>query len=211
MPKSAVPASADAIDDLLPQTQCERCGYPGCLPYAQAIADGRAAINRCAPGGIDTIIALAALTGQPVTDPAADCPPITRRLMARIDEDACIGCTKCILACPVDAIVGAPRHRHQVLAERCSGCELCLPPCPVDCIVITPMASPWTDSDARLARARHRDRLARRQRPTVQPTTPLARLAEPDERQRRLAAILARLPDGGLPDRGPQDQGLPDQ
>ena len=195
MPKSAVPASADAIDHLLPQTQCERCGYPGCLPYAQAIADGKAAINRCAPGGTATIVALAALTGQPVIDAAADCPPITTRLMARIDEDACIGCTKCILACPFDSIVGAPRHRHQVLTERCSGCELCLPPCPVDCIVIYPMASPWTDGDARLARQHHRARQTRRQGPTIQPATPLARLAEPDERRRRLAAILARLPD----------------
>ena len=195
MPRSAAPASADAIDDLLPQTQCERCGYPGCLPYAQAIANGKAAINRCAPGGNTTIIALAALTGQPVTDAAADCPPIATRLMARIDEAACIGCTKCILACPVDAIVGAPRHRHQVLAERCTGCELCLPPCPVDCIVLESMATAWTDGDARRAREHHRVREARRQRPAIEATTPVARLAEPDERARRLAAILARIPD----------------
>lgn len=193
MPTSAAPASADAIDLLLPQTQCERCGYPGCLPYAQAIADGRAAINRCAPGGTGTIVALAALTGQPVTEAAPDCPPVTTRLMARINEDACIGCTKCILACPVDAIAGALRHRHRVLPERCTGCELCLPPCPVDCIVMTPMASPWSDSDAGRARDHHRAHLARRRRAADQPTATILRLAEPDERQRRLAAILARV------------------
>ena len=193
MPTSAAPASADAIDLLLPQTQCERCGYPGCLPYAQAIADGRAAINRCAPGGATTIIALAALTGQPVTEAAPDCPPVTTRLMARIEEAACIGCTKCILACPVDAIVGAPRHRHQVLPERCTGCELCLPPCPVDCIVMAPMASPWRDSDASRAREHHHVHLNRRRRTAEPPAASIARLAEPDERQRRLAAILARV------------------
>lgn len=201
MPTSAARASAEAIDRLLPQTQCERCGYPGCLPYAQAIADGQASINRCAPGGVATLIALASLTGQPVVDPAPDCPPIDARLMARIDEAACIGCSKCILACPVEAIVGAPRHRHEVLPERCTGCELCLPPCPVDCIVIDAMASPWTDDDARRARDHHRLRQLRRQRAQTRPSTPIARLAEPDERQRRVAAILAKIHGGDQPTR----------
>lgn len=139
MPRSAAAASAEAIDRLLPQTQCERCGHPGCLPYAQAIAEGSAPINRCAPGGRQTIVALAALTGQAVVEPAPDCEPIDGRLIARIDESACIGCTKCILACPVDAIAGAVRHRHRVLPERCTGCELCVAPCPVDCIAMVPV------------------------------------------------------------------------
>ena len=190
-PGTAGATSAEAIDRLLPQTQCERCGHPGCLPYARAIAKGAAPINRCAPGGHQTIIALAALTGQAIIEPAADCQPIDARLMARIDEAVCIGCTKCILACPVDAIAGAARHRHRVLPERCTGCELCLPPCPVDCIVIEPMATAWTEADADRAREHHRAHLARR-RPAQPTADPMAKLAEPDERRRRLAAILAR-------------------
>lgn len=134
-------AIAGRIDALLPQTQCRRCGFDGCLPYARAVADGAAPINRCPPGGDETIAALARLLGrEPVPlDPA--CGPTPARRVARIDNDACIGCTKCILACPVDAIVGAPRHQHHVLADRCTGCDLCLPPCPVDCIVMRPRDS----------------------------------------------------------------------
>jgi electron transport complex protein RnfB len=132
------------IDGLLPQTQCGRCGYPGCRPYAEAIARGDAPINRCPPGGAEGVRMLARITGQPVLplDPAcgAEAPP----RIALIDEDACIGCTKCIQACPVDAIVGASKWMHTVIADRCTGCELCLPPCPVDCIamVADPAAQP---------------------------------------------------------------------
>ena len=122
------------IDGLLPQTQCGQCGYAGCLPYAQAIADGDADIDQCPPGGVAGVAALAALLGRqpkPV-NPAngVEKPP----LVAVIVEADCIGCTKCIQACPVDAIVGAAKLMHTVVAELCTGCELCLPPCPVDCI-----------------------------------------------------------------------------
>ena len=191
-----------AIDRLLPQTQCERCGHPGCLPYARAVADGEA-INRCAPGGRETIVALAALLGRPLVDPAADCAPIGTRLTATIDEAVCIGCVKCVLACPVDAIVGAPRHRHRVLPERCTGCELCVAPCPVDCIRIEPVAAPWGRADADRARRWHRERQRRRLGssaaaalptgpvPVADPGSAIARLSDPAERARRLATILA--------------------
>lgn len=125
---------ADDIDALLPQTQCTRCGYAGCKPYAQAIAAGEAAINQCPPGGQATIDALATLLGRPASplNPAngVEAPP----RIAVIDEERCIGCAKCLPACPVDAIVGAHRFMHTVIARQCNGCELCLPPCPVDCI-----------------------------------------------------------------------------
>lgn len=124
----------DKIDALLPQTQCGQCSYPGCRPYAQAIANGEADINQCPPGGENTIIALADLLGR---DPkplnpenGAEAP----RRVAIIDEDICIGCTLCIQACPVDAILGAPKLMHTVIEDECTGCDLCVPPCPVDCI-----------------------------------------------------------------------------
>lgn len=125
---------AGRIDELLPQTQCGKCGYGGCLPYARAIAEGEADINRCPPGGEETIVRLAELLGrEPVAlDPA--CGPSLPPRLAHIDEAVCIGCTKCIQACPVDAIVGASKQMHTVVDELCTGCELCLAPCPVDCI-----------------------------------------------------------------------------
>lgn len=129
------------IDRLLPQTQCTRCGYTGCLPYAEAIARGEAEINQCPPGGESTIEQLAALTGRPALplNPAngAEAAPT----VAFIDEERCIGCTKCLPPCPVDAIAGAPRRMHTVIAELCTGCELCVAPCPVDCIVMVPRAT----------------------------------------------------------------------
>ena len=125
---------AEKIDRLLPQTQCTRCGYPACLPYARAIASGEADINRCPPGGEAGVRALARLLGRDPKplDPeyGVEAPP----RVALIREAECIGCAKCIQACPVDAIVGAPKFMHSVLADLCTGCELCLPPCPVDCI-----------------------------------------------------------------------------
>jgi electron transport complex protein RnfB len=132
----------DEIDALLPQTQCGRCSYPGCRPYATALANGEADINQCPPGGDRTAAALANLLGRTprTVDPRFGSVP-ARPLVAWIDESACIGCVKCIQACPVDAIVGASRFMHTVIAEQCTGCELCIPPCPVDCIVMRP-ASP---------------------------------------------------------------------
>ena len=129
----------EQIDALLPQTQCGRCKYPACRPYAQAIAQGDAEINRCLPGGEATILALARLLDRAPRplDPSLGPPP--QPAVAWIDEDRCIGCARCLAPCPVDAIVGARRHRHTVLADRCTGCELCLPPCPVDCIEMRPV------------------------------------------------------------------------
>jgi electron transport complex protein RnfB len=129
----------DAIDGLLPQTQCGQCEFAGCRPYAEAIARGEAPINRCAPGGEATMLAIADLLDRdPIAlDPSYDKSALPR--VAVIDEQTCIGCTKCIQACPVDAILGAAKHMHTVIATECTGCELCLPPCPVDCIEMVPI------------------------------------------------------------------------
>jgi electron transport complex protein RnfB len=130
----------DKIDALLPQTQCGQCTYPGCRPYAEAIAKGEADINQCPPGGETTIIALADLLGR---DPKPLNPEHgveeDVKTVAVIDEQICIGCTLCIQACPVDAILGAAKQMHTVIAEECTGCDLCLPPCPVDCIEMVPV------------------------------------------------------------------------
>lgn len=129
-------ALVERIDALLPQTQCGRCGYPACRPYAEAIAGGQADINQCPPGGQIGIEALAALLGRaPKTLNPANGVEKPREI-ARIDEGECIGCTKCIAACPVDAIVGASKLMHTILVDECTGCELCIPPCPVDCIAM---------------------------------------------------------------------------
>jgi electron transport complex protein RnfB len=136
----AIAALADRIDALLPQTQCRRCQYPACRPYAEAIARGEADINRCPPGGEAGIRALAKLLDRPVLPLDPDCGVEAPRVVALIREAECIGCTKCIQACPVDAIVGGPKLMHTVIAEYCTGCELCLPPCPVDCIDLVPPA-----------------------------------------------------------------------
>jgi electron transport complex protein RnfB len=127
-------ARASHIDALLPQTQCTRCGYAGCRPYAEAIASGAADINQCPPGGSATIQSLADLLGRPFKplNPTngVEMPP----RVAWIDEARCIGCARCLPPCPVDAILGAAKFLHTVLVERCTGCELCIAPCPVDCI-----------------------------------------------------------------------------
>jgi electron transport complex protein RnfB len=161
---------AEQIDAILPQTQCTRCGYSGCKPYAQAIADGSALPDRCPPGGTPVALALANLLNAPVRpinpEVGAESPP----LVAVIDETICIGCAKCLPACPVDAIVGARKRLHTVIADDCSGCELCLPPCPVDCITlvpagIEPLGEALLQSRARLFRQRyeaHTEREARR-------------------------------------------------
>lgn len=122
----------DQVNDLLPQTQCAQCGYPGCRPYAAAIVSGAASINLCPPGGEETVQRLAALLGRdvlPLVETAAETASV-----ALIEESLCIGCTRCRDACPVDAIVGTQQRMHSIIAAECTGCELCLPPCPVDCI-----------------------------------------------------------------------------
>jgi electron transport complex protein RnfB len=155
---------ADRIDALLPQTQCTKCGYDGCRPYADAIADGSAPINRCPPGGDDGIAALAVLLDTPILPLDAARGEPGPLLVARIDESHCIGCTLCIQACPVDAIVGANKHMHTVLADWCTGCDLCVAPCPVDCIQMVPAGRAWNSQDAAISRQRHRSHLARTER-----------------------------------------------
>jgi electron transport complex protein RnfB len=159
---------AEDIDALLPQTQCTRCGFAGCSPYAQAIVRGAAEINQCPPGGAATIARLARALGREALplNPANGVEGPT--LVAQIDEARCIGCLKCLPPCPVDAIVGARQLTHTVVAELCTGCELCVAPCPVDCIVMLPRSTlphPSAAPDPTHNRERfsaHTDRLARR-------------------------------------------------
>ena len=159
---------AAQIDALLPQTQCTRCGYQGCKPYAEAIANGEAAINQCPPGGYVGIVRLAGLLKREVL-PLNPANGIEKPLeVAVIDEALCIGCTLCIQACPVDAIVGAPKLMHTMIAAQCTGCELCIAPCPVDCIKMVKVEPEhrWGDADAAWARTRYsarNQRLARQQ------------------------------------------------
>lgn len=187
---------ADHIDAVLPQTQCTRCGYPRCRAYAEAIARREADIDQCPPGGTTTIGALAAMLGvatQPLNPQYGVHEP---RARAVIDEARCIGCRKCIDACPVDAIVGTNKWMHTVIAAQCSGCALCVAPCPVDCLVLVPVAAdqhggPWpeyAEAEARNWRARTEARLAR--------------LARGREQQIRSGAPRASaLPDAPPPDR----------
>lgn len=173
------PTLADRIDAILPQTQCTRCGFDGCRPYAEALAAGQSALNRCPPGGAEGVGRLAALLGRPALPLDPECGEEGPHLKAAIEEDVCIGCTKCITACPVDAIIGAPRRMHTVIAELCSGCELCVPACPVDCIAMAKdRAHPeWTARDADAARDRTRQRLARLAREHVENQRRLERKA----------------------------------
>jgi Na+-translocating ferredoxin:NAD+ oxidoreductase subunit B len=206
---------ADRIEDLLPQTQCTKCGYPACRPYAEAIAAGSANYNQCPPGGAEGVARIAALLGKPVI-PINPVHGIEReRPVAVIDESACIGCTLCIQACPVDAIVGAAKQMHTVIASLCTGCDLCVPPCPVDCIDMQ-AATPdrtgwaaWSQADADAARARHDARTSRLQREKQEndarlAAKALAKLAEVDasnaqtdaeraEKERKRAIIQAAI------------------
>ena len=168
-------ALIEQVDALLPQTQCTQCGFEGCGPYAEAVAAGRTGINRCAPGGDAGIRRLAALLGRPYRPLDPKCGVERPRHVAFIDEERCIGCTLCIQACPVDAILGAPKQMHTVLTELCSGCDLCVAPCPVDCIAMlraTGADAVWNAERANAARRRFEARKVR-----------LARVKdEPDER-----------------------------
>ena len=167
MPTS--PSLADRIEDALPQTQCTKCGFNGCRPYAQAIAAGTAEINQCPPGGAEGIARLSSVTGRKVI-PLNSVNGLERpRAVAYIDESLCIGCTLCIQACPVDAIIGAGKLMHTVVPSLCTGCDLCVSPCPVDCIVMYPVTDTtgwdaWTQADANAARERHDFRTMRLQR-----------------------------------------------
>lgn len=147
---------AEQIDALLPQTQCRKCGFDGCMPYAEALAEGKADINQCPPGGKEGIGKLSLLLGiaaKPL-DPSFGVEH--QRLVAYINEVECIGCTKCIPPCPVDAILGASKQMHIVIKDECTGCELCIAPCPVNCITMQLAASPnWTSENAAHSRKRH--------------------------------------------------------
>jgi len=195
-------ALAGKIDALLPQTQCAKCGYDGCMPYAMAIAAGEADINQCPPGGkagIDKLARLLRLTAKPL-NPANGAE--RRRAVAFIDEARCIGCTLCIQACPVDAIVGAAKCMHTVIAELCTGCDLCLPPCPVDCIAMLPLPeaqAPWTRAMADAARARFQFRNLRLARDEAERAERLARKAQekpaqamPEAKKAIILAAIAR-------------------
>jgi electron transport complex protein RnfB len=168
---------ADRINDVLPQTQCTKCGYDGCRPYAEAIAAGEP-INQCPPGGAAGIERLAQLTGRATLPLNAANGAEGPLRVAVIDEALCIGCTLCIQACPVDAIIGAARVMHSVIPQWCNGCDLCVAPCPMDCIAMLPVepARAWNDDDARVSRARYESRRMR-----------LAR-----EREERAQALLAK-------------------
>lgn len=163
-------ALAAQILDALPQTQCQRCGYPDCAAYARAISEGETTINRCPPGGAQGVERLAALTNQPVQplDPA--CGPEGPMTVAVIDEDWCIGCTLCLKVCPTDAILGGNKHMHTVIEAWCTGCELCLPVCPVDCIQMESVSgehtgwAAWSPRQATTARERYAVHQTRMQR-----------------------------------------------
>ena len=183
----------ERILEVLPQTQCTRCGYPDCAAYADAIASGEAAINQCPPGGDEGIHRLAAVTGQTYIplNPANGIE--AARSVVWIDENWCIGCTLCIEACPVDAIIGTHKRMHTVIESACTGCELCLPVCPVDCMLlenVSGQASGWQAwSDALADKARQRY-AARQARLAAQPAAPVA-LPE-THKQSRVQAALAR-------------------
>lgn len=163
-----IAARVDAIDALLPQTQCGQCDYTGCRPYAEAIAAGKAPINQCPPGGEEVIAELAALMNMPVLPLNAAHGVAAAPAAAVIDETACIGCALCLPVCPVDAIVGARKLLHTVIAAECTGCGLCLPPCPVDCISIVATGAPRDRAAQRALSGRLHERyLAHQQRQAV--------------------------------------------
>jgi len=168
----------ERIDALLPQTQCTKCGYPGCRPYAEAIAAGEADVNQCPPGGDAGVRKLAALLGRQAKPLNPRNGVEQPRRVAVIDEARCIGCTLCIQACPVDAIVGAAKLMHTVVTELCTGCDLCIPPCPVDCIEMVPAIGAdalWDQPRANAARGRFELRRTRLERERAERTGRLAR------------------------------------
>ena len=209
------PALADRLEDLLPQTQCTRCGYSDCRAYAEAMAAGDAPINQCPPGGAEGIYRLARLLDTPALPLNPQHGVERPRPVAVIDELLCIGCTLCIQACPVDAIVGAARQMHTVVPALCTGCDLCVAPCPVDCIAmveVTPGQTgwdAWSQQQADAARARHAARGIRLQRERMENDARLAAKAaaklrevevqsaatpeEASEQQRKKAIIAAAI------------------
>ncbi|OON64178.1 ferredoxin [Massilia sp. KIM] len=198
-PRPVIKTLADQLEDLLPQTQCTKCGYPACRPYAEAMARGEAEINQCPPGGMEGVRRLAAATGRPVI-PINPANGVERpRPVAFIDESLCIGCTLCIQACPVDAILGAAKQMHTILPSLCTGCDLCVAPCPVDCISMIPATGErtgwdaWSQVDADAARARHDFREARLRREREENEARLA--AKALEKMRAVTAEVTNTPE----------------
>lgn len=150
----------ERIAQLLPQTQCQQCGYSGCAPYALALSRGEAALNLCTPGGQSVINDLADLLHLPPLLPADINRASQSKSIAFIDESQCIGCTACIRACPVDAILGTTKQMHTVIEAECTGCELCTPPCPVDCIIMQPVSDQWLPRSRLLTNSSQNDRFA---------------------------------------------------
>lgn len=205
---------ADRIEDLLPQTQCTKCGYAACRPYAEAVALGTANYNQCPPGGAEGIARLAALLGKPLV-PLNPANGVERaRPLAVIDENLCIGCTLCMQACPVDAILGAPKQMHTVIEALCTGCDLCVAPCPVDCIAMVPVTGAatgwdaWSETQANAARARHDQRAARleREREAAEARAAARRAASTGTAVAPVAPVAsAAATDGGTPEAATND------
>jgi electron transport complex protein RnfB len=196
------PDLTDTLNAALPQTQCTRCGYPDCHAYAQAMAEGTAEINHCPPGGAEGIARLAVITGRAVIPLNPDNGVEGPRQLAVIDEAWCIGCTLCLAACPVDAIVGGPKRMHTVIDPLCTGCELCIPVCPVDCISLVNATDShtgwqaWSAVQADEARERYAFHTFREVR-------------EVRERNERLSSAAARLQIDGLADDARRSAGAP--
>ena len=189
------------LHQALPQTQCTRCGYPDCEGYAQAIAEGTAAINQCPPGGAEGVARLSELTGQPALPLNPDNGLEGPRTVAFIDEAWCIGCTLCLDACPTDAIVGANKQMHTVMEVHCTGCELCLPVCPVDCIELETVApdmtgwAAWSTTQAQQALLRYdqkKTRLEKIDRAAAAQATKMAEDLAQKAKGSVLQAVLAR-------------------
>jgi len=233
-PPASSAALADRLDAALPQTQCTRCGYPNCRSYAQAIAQGEAATNRCPPGGAEGIARLSQISGQPALPLDVSRGEEVPRALAVIDEAWCIGCTLCIKACPVDCILGASKLMHTVIDHQCTGCELCVPVCPVDCIAmvsVTPGRTgwrAWTAQQAAEARERyawhqertareqfeHDERLAAKAQYKLDHLAEVSKLTDPaalDAKRAVIEAALARARAKRGPQREPKRQQAPPQ
>lgn len=192
--------SAGDLDACLPQTQCGRCGYPRCVDYAEAMASHKVNIDRCPPGGEETIEALAQQLGTATVKLASDLGQHQPPKLARVRESDCIGCTLCIQACPVDAIIGASKLMHSVITEECTGCELCVAPCPMDCIELYPDPRPVADDSRwrwfdplRVSRARDRSQANRRRDALRKKKTIRAGMPDADEQQQMRDEILAAV------------------